>query len=391
MRIVNILLLTLVLAAPLASAALLSNVGDSFASLFTKIDRFFSGQQYKPYTKTIDFFFFTLLFVSIYLVVIKYAFKENTRIVKFIAFLLGLMSGFLLVQGGYTTAGLLPYIPWFLFILLAGFIFYFLGRMGMKGWLWRLLLSFFIAAILIFLLGYLMFPSSQKFSTFFDGLGRIDIPSISAPSSSFSPPSFGAGSGYGPGTGSVFPSTGAGGGGSTLSDINFWVIAIVVGLLAVFLLVRFGRPAWTRLRNRGLNELSQIIQNLQREFGQYQFIVPQYINSLRVIIRQYQGTLSGAFPNGNRHDTRVVDAITDSNAVRVPFIDTREANINHLMHQIATHPHFARLPAGEQAALIALVGNIYRYFGNVTAARIAARREFALSAMHVDPERIPMP
>jgi hypothetical protein len=185
--VVGILLLTV----PLVSAAL----SDSFVRVFTKIDTFFTAQAYKPYAKTIDFFFFTLFFIAIYLQVIKYAFKENTRTVKFIAILLGFMSGFLLTAGRYSIQKLIPYIPWLIFFLVAAFFYrLFTGFEWPKGKFARLLLSFLLAFLTVWLVSQWLFPKGQV--DFFDNLGRIELPSLPAvptPGTSLPSPGFGQG------------------------------------------------------------------------------------------------------------------------------------------------------------------------------------------------------
>src|SRR3989338_745692 len=173
-----VLALVLVLLLPIAHAAL----SDSFTRVFLKIDNFFTAQQYKPYAKTIDFIFFTMFFMALYVQVIKHAFKENTKPVKFIAILLGIMSGFLLTAGGYSVQKLIPYIPWLLYFLLAAFFYRLFTAMEWpKSRGWRLFLSLLLAALLLWLLSQWLFPRSAQFGGVFDGFGRIELPDISAP------------------------------------------------------------------------------------------------------------------------------------------------------------------------------------------------------------------
>ena len=97
-----------------------------FTSAFTggliEINNFFTEEGYAPYAKTIDFFFFALLFIAVYMMGVKYAFKEVKKVEKTIAVLLGLMTAVLLVLGGWSAVLLLPYIHWILYFLL--FLFY---------------------------------------------------------------------------------------------------------------------------------------------------------------------------------------------------------------------------------------------------------------------------
>ena len=107
---------------------LLSSI--SYAKPFTnllkggliEINNFFTNEGYKPYSKTIDFFFFSFLFIAIYMMGVKYAFKEVKKPEKTIAVLLGLMTAFLLVIAGFSATIVLPYIQWILYFLL--FMFY---------------------------------------------------------------------------------------------------------------------------------------------------------------------------------------------------------------------------------------------------------------------------
>ena len=109
---------------------------DAFTGGLTQINDFFANEQYKAYTTAIDFFFFALLFISVYMIGVRYAFKEVKKPEKVIAILLGLMTAFLLVLGGFSATILLPYIHWLLYTLL--FIFYWWLLKGIKSKFWRL-------------------------------------------------------------------------------------------------------------------------------------------------------------------------------------------------------------------------------------------------------------
>ena len=95
---------------------------DSFRGGLIEINDIFTKEGYGPYAKTIDFFFFAFLFVAVYMMGVKYAFKEVKKVEKTIAVLLGLMTAVLLVLGGWSATLLLPYIHWILYFLL--FLFY---------------------------------------------------------------------------------------------------------------------------------------------------------------------------------------------------------------------------------------------------------------------------
>jgi len=113
---VSILALTLVLS--LSTITYAKPFTDSFRGGLVEINDFFTEEGFKPYSKTIDFVFFSFLFVAIYMMGVKYAFKEVKKPERAIAILLGLMSAFLLVLGGWSSTLLLPYIHWILYFLL---------------------------------------------------------------------------------------------------------------------------------------------------------------------------------------------------------------------------------------------------------------------------------
>lgn len=95
---------------------------DFFKGGLIEVNNFFTEEGFKPYAKTIDFVFFSFLFIAIYMMGVRYAFKEVKKPERAIAVLLGLMSAFLLVLGGWSSTLLLPYIHWILYFLL--FLFY---------------------------------------------------------------------------------------------------------------------------------------------------------------------------------------------------------------------------------------------------------------------------
>ena len=133
----SILILTLIL--------MLSTIGyakpftDAFRGGLIQINDFFVNELYKAYATAIDFFFFALLFISIYMMGVRYAFKEVKKPEKVIAILLGLMTAFLLVLGGFSATILLPYIHWLLYLLL--FILYWWLLKGIKNKFWRFILA----------------------------------------------------------------------------------------------------------------------------------------------------------------------------------------------------------------------------------------------------------
>src|SRR3989338_883436 len=168
----------------LALIALLSSVSyaEPFTSIFTgglvKINDFFAGRQYEPYSSAIDFFFFAFLFIAIYMMGARYAFKEIKRPEQTIVILLGLMTAFLLVLGWFSMTILLPYVHWILYVLLFT-LFYWLLKFVKNGF-WR-----FIFALLLTLLTIALFQG------IFDFLEVPEEPAgISAPSFGFLGESF---------------------------------------------------------------------------------------------------------------------------------------------------------------------------------------------------------
>src|SRR3989338_6407761 len=137
----------------LALIALLSSVSyaEPFTSIFTgglvKINDFFAGRQYEPYSSAIDFFFFAFLFIAIYMMGARYAFKEIKRPEQTIVILLGLMTAFLLVLGGFSATILLPYLHWLLYALL--FILYWWLLKGIQNKFWRFVLALLLTVLTI--------------------------------------------------------------------------------------------------------------------------------------------------------------------------------------------------------------------------------------------------
>ena len=124
-----------------------SSYSITFTDALTQVNSFFEEEQYKPYANTIDFFFFALLFISVYLIGVRYAFKEVNKPEKVIAVLLGLMSSFLLVKNDVSIILLLPYLKWFLYLLM--FIAFSLLFRGMKSKFWRFVLALFLTLLII--------------------------------------------------------------------------------------------------------------------------------------------------------------------------------------------------------------------------------------------------
>ena len=122
---------------------------DAFKDSLIKFNDFFEKEEYIAYSKTIDFFVFTILFTSIYLIGVKYAFREVNKPEKAIAVMLGLMSAFLMISQDYSIIKLLPFVNWFLYLLLFILIWWLLK--GMKSKFWRFVLALLIILIIVVL------------------------------------------------------------------------------------------------------------------------------------------------------------------------------------------------------------------------------------------------
>ena len=115
-----------------------------------KINNFLSSGQYEAYSQIIDFLFFTLLFISIYMIGVRYAFREVTKPEKTIAVVLGILTSLLLVLGGFSIISLLPYAQWIWYLLLFMVIWFLLKGIKSIGvrFVIALLITLFIIALL---------------------------------------------------------------------------------------------------------------------------------------------------------------------------------------------------------------------------------------------------
>ena len=141
-----------------------------------QINNFFENEGYAPYATAIDFFFFSLLFIAIYMMGARYSFKEVKRPEQVIVILLGLMTAFLLVLADISAVILLPYIHWLFYVLL--FMLYWWLLKGVQNKFWR-----FVLALLLTILTIALVQGLYNYLT------RPEIPEISAPGV----PSFGLG------------------------------------------------------------------------------------------------------------------------------------------------------------------------------------------------------
>ncbi|MBI2658655.1 hypothetical protein HYX05_00950 [Candidatus Woesearchaeota archaeon] len=167
---VNLAILALTLLLLLSTIAYAKPFTDAFTGGLTQINDFFVNEQYKAYATAIDFFFFALLFISVYMIGIRYAFKEVKKPEKVIAVLLGLMTAFLLVLGGFSATILLPYIHWLLYLLL--FMFYWWLLKGIKSKFWRFILALLLTLLTIGLVQGLFGAFAPDTEGFFSSLSK---------------------------------------------------------------------------------------------------------------------------------------------------------------------------------------------------------------------------
>lgn len=138
-------------------------VTDIFVNGLIDINNFFAGGQWEPYASAIDFFLFSILFISIYMIGARYAFKEIKKPERVIVILLGLATAFVLILAGFSITLLLPYANWIAYLLLFLFLMWLIK--GIENKFLR-----FIAALLLTLLILSLF---QGFYTF--GFGFCEL------------------------------------------------------------------------------------------------------------------------------------------------------------------------------------------------------------------------
>ena len=130
-----------------------SALGDSVSKGLIALNGFFESNQYEAYASVIDFTFFSVLFISIYLIGVRYGLRQVTKPEKTIAVLLGLLTAFLLVSSGFSIGHLLPYVNWILYFLL--FFIVWVALKGVQKKFYRFVLALLIVLLIIALLsGY---------------------------------------------------------------------------------------------------------------------------------------------------------------------------------------------------------------------------------------------
>ncbi len=251
-------------------------VTDIFSGGLIQINNFFENEGYAPYAKAIDFFFFSILFIAIYMMGARYAFKEIKRPEQVIVILLGLMTAFLLVLADISAVILLPYIQWLLYTLL--FILYWWLLKGIQNKFWRfvlaLLLTILTIALIQGLFNTLTAPQAPElgvpsfglggiggfFKDLFGSFKGIDLGGVSAPGvppwmkDLFGLPSVTTPTGPTPLPGITTPGGGAGGGagggggiGGTPWYKNQWTYLIPLAILLLALAIWGG----AKLRKKG--------------------------------------------------------------------------------------------------------------------------------------------
>ncbi|MBI2653534.1 C1 family peptidase [Candidatus Woesearchaeota archaeon] len=183
-KLITAMILIVVSVLTLSIIAYAKPFTDSFQGGLVQINDFFTKEKYKPYSKAIDFFFFALLFVSIYMMGVRYAFKEVKQPERVIAILLGLMTAFLLVLADISVTALLPYIQWFLYLLL--FILYWWLLKFIKSPFWRFILALLLTLLTIALLqGLFDALTAPDTEGFFKSFGKvfkgIELPGVQLP------------------------------------------------------------------------------------------------------------------------------------------------------------------------------------------------------------------
>lgn len=266
-RIITRTILILTLIALFSTLVNAITVSDGFRSGLLGINNFFSGQQFQPYAQAIDFFFFALLFIAIYMMGARYAFKEVKRPEQVIVILLGLMTAFLLVLAGWSATILLPYIHWLFYILLFA-LWYWLLK-GIKSKFWRFLLALLLTLLSIYLLslllsGFVAPDTSGYVAPFFESLKGISFPELPGPpgipsaiSDLFGPPGEPP---TGPSTLPPAPTPTPGDGGFFGFLKNWWWIIALI-LLLLFLIAR--------LRRRGQPQQPENVDEIKNKINDF--------------------------------------------------------------------------------------------------------------------------
>lgn len=141
-----VVLLGILFSNTVSSQSLADGIRDSFG----KFNEFLENGEYENYAKVIDFLVFSLLFISIYMIGVRYVFRQLNNPEKLIAVVLGLMSALLLVAQGKSILSLVPLIALFLYFLLFTLIWWLLK--GIKSKLGRFVLALLLTLLVILLI-----------------------------------------------------------------------------------------------------------------------------------------------------------------------------------------------------------------------------------------------
>lgn len=134
----------------LFAAAANAGISSDFSDGLARMNEFFASNQYQAYAQTIDFIFFSLLFISVYMIGARYGLKQIGKPEKVFVVVLGVLSAFLLVSAGFSVALLVPYVQWLLYFLL--FTAIWLVLKGMKSKFLRFLIALLLAFLIIVLM-----------------------------------------------------------------------------------------------------------------------------------------------------------------------------------------------------------------------------------------------
>ena len=126
------------------------NLVDDFSNALVSFNNFFTSNQYQTYAQIIDFVFFSLLLISVYMIGARYGLKQIGKPEKVFVVVLGILTSFLLVSAGFSVTFLVPYIQWLLYFFLFTAIWLILK--GIKSKLLRFLLALLMTFLIVALL-----------------------------------------------------------------------------------------------------------------------------------------------------------------------------------------------------------------------------------------------
>lgn len=187
-KVISVSILAAALVLLLSASAYAVPITEMFRGGLIQVNSFFVQEQFRAYATAIDFFFFSLLFIAVYMMGARYAFKEIKRPEQTIVILLGLMTGFLLVIGGFSATILLPYIHWILYLFLFILLWHLLK--GVKSKFWRFVLALLLTLLIIGFFAWLLnvvsppeiggvaqqaFGKGDFFSSFADSFKGVDF------------------------------------------------------------------------------------------------------------------------------------------------------------------------------------------------------------------------